>query len=93
MIKINYTNKQELLYKKKAQNVTFCRKLIVQFYSDQRKKKESFEYIKRASAVGLGCYSWSHAGSEDRLLTCYYIALCSQSTVVLTRARQMSPRR
>lgn len=39
--KINYTNKQELLYKKKAQNVTFCGKPIVQFYSDQRKKEVS----------------------------------------------------
>lgn len=48
-------------------------------------KKESFGYIKRNSAVGLGCYSWSHAGSEDHLLiqlTCYYIAFCSQSAAV-----------
>lgn len=51
----------------------------------QTGEKRSFEYIRRNSAVGLGCFSWRQAGRQGHLLmqlTCYYIAFCSQSTTV-----------
>lgn len=51
----------------------------------QTGEKRSFEYIRRSSAVGLGCFSWRQAGKQGHLLmqlTCYYIVFCSQSTTV-----------